>query len=86
MKTLTIAKILDYISMIGVVVMVFIYFFLKVKFPVMAISLLLICIIKMLGSMLRANFYQKENKTLYDENENYKQTVEELRKQVKSEK
>jgi hypothetical protein len=82
MKTLTIAKILDYISMLGILVMVFLYFFLKVKFPIMAIALLVICIVKMLGSMMRANFYQKDNQRLYDENENYKQAVDELKEEL----
>jgi uncharacterized membrane protein len=82
MKTLTIAKILDYISMLGILVMVFLYFFLKVKFPIMAIALLVICIVKMLGSMMRANFYQKDNQRLHDENENYKQAVDELKEEL----
>jgi hypothetical protein len=82
MKTLTITKILDYISMLGILVMVFLYFFLKVTFPVMAIALLVICIVKMLGSMMRANFYQKDNQRLHDENENYKQAVDELKEEL----
>jgi hypothetical protein len=82
MKALTIAKLLDYLAMIGIVVIVFFYVFFHIKFPTMAISLLGVCVLKMLGAIIKANFYEKDNKALHDENDNYKQTVEELRNEL----
>ncbi|MCH3923313.1 MAG: hypothetical protein LKE30_00115 [Bacteroidales bacterium] len=82
MNSITTAKILDYLSMIGIVIIVALYFFMKLTFKPLALLLLAVCIIKMFGAIIKANYYQKESKKLKDEAENYKNEVEVLKDEL----
>lgn len=79
MKAVKIAKLLDvfsYIAMLGVVIY---YFFVKFeKIEYLILSLLGVCIIKMIASTLKASYYEKHYKQLEEDNEFLQRRINEL--------
>lgn len=67
MNKQTISKILDILAMIAIFVVFILYLFFKTKPIYVTIELLGVGIIKMLASMLRASYYEKENENLRKE-------------------
>lgn len=81
MKTVRIAKVLEIISYIGLLVIVVCYFFADFRrTDYLAFSLLGICILRMIAANLKASFYEKEYRQFKDDNEFLQRRVDELSK------
>ena len=81
MKTVRIAKVLEIISYIGLLVIVVCYFFADFgRADYLAFSLLGICILRMIAANLKASFYEKEYRQFKDDNEFLQRRVDELSK------
>jgi hypothetical protein len=69
MKIKTIAKLLDILSYLGIVAIFAVYLFVKPKAQYITLALLGVCFLKMIGAMIKANFLEKENAKLKEEND-----------------
>lgn len=75
---LRISKILDYITYVAIVALIVYYFFGSPIPELMMILLLLTALLKMVGSVMRANYYTGENFKLKEDNEFLARRVKEL--------
>lgn len=79
MKAVKIAKLLDVLSYIAMLCVVIYYFFVKFeKIEYLILSLLGVCIIKMIASTLKASYYEKHYKQLEEDNEFLQRRINEL--------
>jgi hypothetical protein len=69
MKITTISKFLDYLAGLALLVVFAWYLFAKPEPQYITLSLLGVCVLKLISSILKANFYEKEYKELREENE-----------------
>lgn len=88
MNKLNISKVLDVLSMIAIVIVFGLYIFKKADFIVISVALIIIALIKMLASMLKASFYSTLYNDVKQENEIFKEKIaylEDLTKDIKTE-
>ncbi|MDR0970799.1 MAG: hypothetical protein LBM25_00230 [Bacteroidales bacterium] len=78
MNPTKIAYWLNIISYFGIIALIVAYIFLTLSTEILLILLLLICILRMISSSLKANFYQKHYEKLKEDNVFYQRRVEEL--------
>ncbi|MDD2488996.1 MAG: hypothetical protein WC108_05020 [Bacteroidales bacterium] len=69
MNIIRISKLLDILSYLGIVAIIGYYIFSKPSSETLLIGLLLVSIIRMVGSNLRANYYQKHYNKLKEDHE-----------------
>ncbi|HBN04187.1 MAG TPA: hypothetical protein DD434_00150 [Bacteroidales bacterium] len=81
MNAIKVSKLLDLLSYLGIIGIIGYYIFLKPSSEITLTLLLGVCILRMVGSTLKANYYQKFHKDLTEENEFLKSRIEELRKE-----
>lgn len=67
MKLLTLSKILDYLSLIGIIVILALYLFMHLGFVPIAFSLMGLLLLRVGVYMCRAKHYEKEYKKLLNE-------------------
>ncbi|MDD2530253.1 MAG: hypothetical protein PHN41_03395 [Bacteroidales bacterium] len=79
MNTIKVSKLLDIISYIGIIGIIGYYIFQKPSSEIILTCLLGVCILRMIGSTLKANYYQKYHKDLTQENEFLQKRIEELK-------
>ncbi|MBP6429028.1 MAG: hypothetical protein KA273_01355 [Bacteroidales bacterium] len=78
MNIIRISKLLDLLSYVGIVVIIGYYIFLKPTTEILVILLLLVCIIRMIGANLRANYYEKNYKKIKEDHEFLERRFNEL--------
>lgn len=81
MNEIKVSKLLDILSYLGIIAIIGYYIFLKPSSEIILTCLLGVCILRMIGSTIKANYYQKFHKDLTEENEFLKSRIEELRKE-----
>lgn len=69
MNIIRISKLLDILSYLGIVAIIGYYIFAKPSSETLLIGLLFVSIIRMVGSNLRANYYQKYYTKLKEDHE-----------------
>ncbi|MDR1725699.1 MAG: hypothetical protein LBR28_04845 [Bacteroidales bacterium] len=69
MKLTTIAKALDNLSYLALLIVLIWYWFFKPIPQYITLALLGVCVIKLIGAMLKANFFEKKYKKLKEEND-----------------
>ncbi|MBR1769797.1 MAG: hypothetical protein IJ748_04990 [Bacteroidales bacterium] len=57
---LTISKLLDFLSLIGIIALLVLYLFLKWQFFYLAWGLIILLFIRVLSQTLKARYYEKE--------------------------
>ncbi|MFA7081070.1 MAG: hypothetical protein WC135_00505 [Bacteroidales bacterium] len=80
MNIIRISKLLDLLSYLGIVVIIGYYIFLKPTTEILVILLLLVCVIRMIGSNMRANYYEKNYNKIKEDNEFLERRIEGLSK------
>lgn len=79
MNPVKISKILDTITIIALVGILLYHFLVKFeKVEYLILSILAVAIIKMIGSMLKSNYYEKHYKQLEEDNEFLERRIKEL--------
>lgn len=78
MNTIKISKLLGILSYVLIIALIAYYFFYHPKTEVLLICLLLICIIRMIASGIKANFYEKHYSKLKEDNEFMQRRIDEL--------
>ena len=86
MNKLSLSKILDILAMIAIVVIFAVYIFKKPAFEITAISLIVIAILKMVASMLKASYFGRLYNETKQENDILKTKIEYLEKGIDREK
>lgn len=76
-----ISKILDFLSYIGILIIIGFYIFNKPTLEVSLIMLLAVAIIRMIASVLKANFYEKGYNKLKEDNEFLQRRIDSLLKE-----
>ena len=71
---------MDLLSYLGIVVIIGYYIFLKPTTEILVILLLLVCVIRMIGSNMRANYYEKNYNKIKEDNEFLERRIEGLSK------
>lgn len=84
MNTLKVSKLLDIISYIGIIAIIGYYIFSRPSSEIILTCLLAVCILRMIGSTLKANYFQKYHKEITEENEFLKQRLKETKKEVEN--
>ncbi|MFA6199762.1 MAG: hypothetical protein WC679_05085 [Bacteroidales bacterium] len=80
MNMIKISKLLDLLSYLGILGIIGYYIFLKPSTESLLICLLAVCMIRMIGSNLRANFYQKDYNKLKEDNEFMQRSLDEIKR------
>lgn len=83
MNIIKISNLLDLLSYLGILGIIGYYIFLKPETEIMLFCLLAICIIRMIGSNLKANFYRNNNIKLKEDNEFMQGILDEINKKEK---
>jgi hypothetical protein len=78
MKIVKIARLLGYISYALLLALIAYWVFAHPKSQVLLICLLIICIIRMIASSLKSNYYEKDYNKLHEDNEFLNRRIEEL--------
>lgn len=81
MNIIRISKLLDILSYIGIIGIIGYYIFSKPSSEILLTCLLAVCILRMIGSNLRANFHQRNYTKLKEENEFMQRHFDEIKKQ-----
>lgn len=85
-RVLKISKILDYLTYVAIVALVVYYFFGQPAQEMIMVLLLLTALLKMIGSVMRANYFTGENFRLTEENEFLSRRVKELEAEKQADK
>ena len=81
MKIVKTAKLLEFLSYVGLLAVVVYYFFVGFnRVEYVAFSLLIVCILRMVGASLKASFFEKEYTKLKEDNEFMQRRINELQK------
>ncbi len=81
MKVVKTAKLLEFLSYVGLLATVVYYFFVGFKsIEYVAFALLIVCILRMVGASLKASFFEKEYTKLKEDNEFMQRRINELQK------
>jgi hypothetical protein len=83
MNKIKISKFLDILSYIGILALIGYYIFAKPTSEIILTCLLGVCIIRMISSSLKANFYQTHYTKLKEDNEFMERHIEELKNKEK---
>jgi len=83
MNIIRISKLLDLLSYLGILGIIGYYIFLKPETEIMLFCLLTICIIRMIGSNLKANFYRSNYIKLKEDNEFMQRSLDEINRKEK---
>ncbi|MDD2191236.1 MAG: hypothetical protein PHO12_01645 [Bacteroidales bacterium] len=78
MNIIRISKLLDLLSYVGIVAIIGYYIFAKPTTEILVILLLLICVIRMIGANMRANYYEKNYKKIKEDNEFFERRFNEI--------
>lgn len=81
MNMVKISKLLDFLSYIGILIIIGFYIFNKPTLEVSLIMLLAVAIIRMIASVLKANFYEKGYHRLKEDNEFLQRRIDSLLKE-----
>lgn len=81
MNIIRISKLLDLLSYMGIVAIIGYYIFAKPTTEKLVILLLLICVIRMIGANMRANYYEKNYKKIKEDNEFFERRFNEISKE-----
>ncbi|HHT02954.1 MAG TPA: hypothetical protein GX005_01365 [Bacteroidales bacterium] len=81
MNIIRISKLLDLLSYMGIVAIIGYYIFAKPTTEILVILLLLICVIRMIGANMRANYYEKNYKKIKEDNEFFERRFNEISKE-----
>ena len=82
MNKLNISKVLDILSMIAIVAVFAVYIFKKPPFEIIAMCLILIAVLKMGASMLKASYFSAEYFELEKENDILKEKISYLENEI----
>lgn len=69
MNAVKISKVIDVVVYLAIIVLIALKFFSNISPQTITLSLLIICFVKLIGTMGKSNFYEKEYKRLKDEND-----------------
>ncbi len=87
MKIVKAAKVLEFLSYVGLLATVVCYFFAGLKkVEYVALALLAVCILRMVGASLKASFFEKEYNKLKEDNEFMQRRINELQRSEEQQK